>query len=163
TFWQANVTTIAGITGASTTFGRVNCMAALQYAQKNSGGEPPSCMVMSAGAWMALAADVIGSEQYQLTPAGAYGQVREGPTVGFAPLRLGTIPVYSDPYYPNNTTVLLPNFNYLQYKVHSDAAFTVVGPESLLPQYQLAYIMVLLALLEVVCSKRNAQSQVTSF
>ena len=38
---------------------------------------------------------------------------------------------------PNNTTVIWPNYNYLQYKIHADAAFVVIGPESLLPQFQL--------------------------
>lgn len=163
TWWEANVTTIATITGGPTTLGRVNCMAALQYAQKGSGGEPPSCMLLSPGAWMALAADVIGAETYMTTPEGAYGEVGEGPTVGFPALRLGTVPVYSDIYLTDGTVALMPNFNYLAFKIHADAAFTVVGPESLLPQYQLAYVMVLLALLQTVCSKRNAQSKVTTW
>src|SRR5882724_1014263 len=164
TFWQANVSTISTLTAAaSTTLGRVNCLLAINYAQKGSGGEPPSCAILSPGAWMALAADVIGAETYMSTPEGAYGEVGEGPTVGFPALRLGTVPVYSDIYLTDNTIMLMPNFNYLQFKIHADAAFTVVGPESLLPQYQLAYIMVLLALLQTACSKRNAQSKVTGF
>jgi hypothetical protein len=46
--------------------------------------------------------------------------------------------------------------------MHQEASFVVLGPESLLPQYTLGYVMVMLALLELVCTKRSAQSQVTA-
>jgi len=76
---------------------------------------------------------------------------------------VGGCAIYSDVYWPDNTTIGWPNYNYLQYKIHQDAAFTVIGPESLLPQYQLGYVMVMLSLLETVCSKRNAQSLMTGW
>jgi hypothetical protein len=112
---------------------------------------------------MALAADVIGAERYNIMPEGSYGEVGEGPTVAFPALRVGGVSIYSDVYYPDNTTIAWPNYNYVQYKIHTDAAFTVIGPESLLPQYQLGYVMVMLVLLETVCSKRNAQSLMTGW
>jgi hypothetical protein len=158
TWWQGNNATITSLGTGSTTFTRTNVMASLQSAQKLSGGEPPSCGLMSPGAFMALAADVISAERYTVTPEGAYGEVGEGPTVAFPALRIGGVPVFSDVYYTVTTTLAWPNYNYLQYKIHADAAFTVIGPESLLPQYQLGYVMVMLVLLETVCSKRNAQS-----
>lgn len=163
TWWQGGNATIASLGTGSTTLTRANVTASLAWAQKMSGGEPPSCGLMSPGAFMALAADVIGSERYLTTPEGAYGEVSEGPTVAFPALRIAGVPVYSDVYQTVNTVVQWPNYNYLGYKIHVDAAFTVLGPESLLPQYQLGYVMVLLALLENVCSKRNAQNQMTTW
>lgn len=163
TWWQAGSATIASLGTGTTTLTRQNVMASLQWAQKKSGGEPPSCGLMSPGAFMTLAADVIGAERYITTPEGAYGDVSEGPTVAFPALRLGGTPIYSDIYQTVDTVVAWPNYNYLGYKIHVDAAFTVLGPESLLPQYQLGYVMVLLALLENVCSKRSAQNQMNTF
>lgn len=163
TWWQANVATIASLGTGSTTFTRQNVMASLQWAQKLSGGEPPSCGLMSPGAFMALAADVIGAERYVTSPEGAYGEVGDGPTVAFPALRIGGVPVYSDIYEIINTTLKWPNYNYLQFKIHVDAAFTIIGPESLLPQYQLGYVMVMLALLEAVSSKNNAQSMMSTW
>ena len=160
-FWRANSTAITAIS-TSATINRVNMMASLMWAQKQAGGEPPSCAIMSPGAFMALAGDVIGSERYNIMPEGAYGEVGEGPTVGFPALRVGGVPFYSDAYMTDGTQALFPNYNYLNYKVHVDAAFTVIGPESLLPQYQLGFIMVMLALLETVTTKSNAQSVVTA-
>ena len=165
-WWKGNNATIASLNvggTAATTITRAGVLASLHWAQKGSGGEPPSCGLMSPGAFMALAADVIGAERYTVTPEGSYGEVGEGPTVAFPALRIGGVAVYSDVYMTDNTVVQWPNYNYLQYKIHQDAAFTVVGPESLLPQYQLGYVMVMLCLLETVCSKRNAQSQMTGW
>jgi hypothetical protein len=163
TWWQGGNATITSLGTGTNTITRQNIMASLTWAQKLSGGEPPSCGLLSPGAFMTLAADVIGAERYISTPEGAYGEVSEGPTVAFPALRIAGVPIYSDVYQTVNTICQWPNYNYLGYKIHVDAAFTVIGPESLLPQYQLGYVMVLLALLETVCSKRNAQNQMTGF
>jgi hypothetical protein len=165
-WWKGNNAAISTLNvggTALTTITRAGVLASLHWAQKGSGGEPPSCGLMSPGAFMALAADVIGAERYNITPEGSYGEVGEGPTIAFPALRIGGVSIYSDVYWPDNTTIAWPNYNYLQYKIHQDAAFTVIGPESLLPQYQLGYVMVMLCLLETVCSKRNAQSLMTGW
>lgn len=161
TWWRANKVAMSSIDAGSQAITRAHMMAIVQYAQKNSGGEPPSCVLLSPGAWAALAADVITGEQYNIMPQGAYGEVNEGPNIAFPALRIADIPVYSDPYLTSGTVALMPNFNYLSFKIHKEAAFVVLGPESLLPQYTLGYVMVMLALLETVCSKRSAQSQIT--
>jgi hypothetical protein len=163
TFWQANSTTITAINTGGTTLSRVNMTASIQYAQKASSGEPPSCVLLSPGAFAALAADVIGSERYNVTPEGSYADASDGVTVAFPALNIAGIPVYQDLYQTTNTVALMPNFNYFQMKIHQDAAFAVAGPESLLPQFQLGYVMALFVLLAVVCSKSNAQSSVTGF
>jgi hypothetical protein len=163
TFWQANSTTITAINTGGTTFSRVNATAAIQYAQKASSGEPPSCVLLSPGAFAALAADVIGSERYNVMPEGSYADSADGVQVAFPALNIASIPVYQDLYQTVNTVALMPNFNYFNMKIHQDAAFAVAGPESLLPQFQLGYVMALFVLLAVVTSKSNAQSVVTGF
>jgi hypothetical protein len=161
TWWKGNTVAMSTIDGGSQAITRAHMLAILQYAQKASGGEPPSCVLLSPGAWAALAADVITGEQYHVTREGSYGETEEGPTIAFPALRIADIPVYADPYLTVNTVALMPNWNYLSFKMHTEASFVVLGPESLLPQYQLGYVMVMLALMELVCSKRNAQSQIT--
>lgn len=163
TWWRGANSTITALGTGTTTLIRENVTTSLMFAQKAAGGEPPSCGIMSPGAFMALAADVIGSEQYEVNREGSYGEATEGPTIAFPALRVAGVPIYADVYWPDNTTVMWPNFNYAQYKIHQDAAFTVIGPESLLPQFQLGYVMVMLALLELVCSKPSAQALVTGW
>jgi hypothetical protein len=162
TWWKGNTVSMATIDSGSQAITRAHMLAAIQYAQKASGGEPPSCVLLAPGAWAALAADVITGESYRLSSEGSYGEVGEGPNIAFPALRIADIPVYSDPYLTVGTVALMPNFNYLGYKMHQEASFVVLGPESLLPQYTLGYVMVMLALLELVCTKRSAQSQVTA-
>ena len=163
TWWQANVKTIASINSASSAWSRTNAMAGVISAQKAAGGEPPSCGICSPGAWMAIAADFSGSERFNVNPEGTYGDSEEGATTYFPAINVAGIPVYADLYYPDDTTMVLPNFNYLQFKIHQDAAFAVAGPESLLPQFQLGYVMALFVLLETVCSKPVAQTKLTGF
>ncbi len=163
TWWEANVTTAIAINPSSAAWSRVNTLGGITYAQKNSGGEPPSCVIVSPGAWMAIAADTIGNERYLVDKEGTYADAGEGATVGFPAINVAGIPVYADLYQTTNTEAIYPNFNYLQAKIHQEAAFAVAGPESLLPQFQLGYVMALFCLLAFVCSKRNAQSRVTGY
>lgn len=163
TWWVANVTTIGTINTASTAVSRVNALAALNFAQKGAGGEPPSCGICSPGFWAALAADCIAGENYIVSQQGQYGNAADGASIGFPAINVGGIPIYADLYYPNDTTITFPNWNYTQYKVHEDATFAVAGPESLLPQFQLGYVMACFVLLENVCSKRSANSRVTTW
>jgi len=163
TFWQANSKSIAVINTGSAAWSRVNALAAIQYAQKASGGEPPSCLICSQGAFMAIAADTIGAESYLVDKEGTYATAAEGATIAFPALNVGGIPVYADLYAPNDTQAWLPNFNYFQAKIHQEASFAIAGPESLLPQFQLGYVMALFVLMEFVTSKSAAQSTVTAF
>ena len=162
-FWKANSATITSIATGTTTWTRLNVLAAIQYAQKNSGGEPPSCVIVAPGAWAALAGDAIGAERYLVDKDGSYADAGEGASVGFPAINIAGVPVYADLYETVATEALMPNFNYLNTKIHQDAAFALAGPESLLPQYQLGYVMALFVLLATVCSKSNAQSVVTGF
>ena len=162
TWWRGNVQNINAITG-SQTVNRTNVLAAINYAQRYSGGEPPTCGICSPGFWTALAADAVGAERYLVDRQGTYGDAGEGATVGFPAINVGGIPIYADLYYPNDTTISFPNFNYLGFKLHQDASFAIAGPESLLPQFQLGYIMAVFVLLENACSKPSAQARAINF
>lgn len=162
TWWQSNVQNINAIT-ASQTVNRTNVLAAVNYVQKNAGGEPPTCGICSPGFWAALAADAMGSERYIVDREGTYANAGEGATIAFPAINIGGIPIYADIYYPDNTTITFPNFNYLGFKIHQDAAFAIAGPESLLSQFQLGYVMAMFVLVENVCSKPAAQGRVINF
>ena len=161
--WAATSYTIAALGTAGTTWTRVNALAAVMQAQAGSGGEPPSCALVHPGAWMSLASDVIGAEQYQINSGGHYADSAEGVQIGFPAINIGGIPFYADLYATDSTGLRMPNWNYLQYKIHADAAFAIVGPESLLPQFQLGFISALFVLIELVCSSRRTQSIITGF
>lgn len=164
TWWQSGSTTISTITsGASTIITRANVLAAITFAQKAAGGEPPSCGICSPGFWATLASDALTAESYLVDREGTYGDAAEGSTIAFPALNIGGVPIYADLYQTSNTVLLLLNFNYLQYKIHQDAAFAIAGPESLLPQFQLGYVMACFVLLENVCSKRSAHSIVSGW
>ena len=162
TWWQANSSTMTAITG-STTVSRTNTVAAISWAQAKAGGEPPSCGIAGMGFWAALAADAIGAESYLVDKEGTYADAADGATVAFPALNVAGVPIYADVYASNNTSLWMPNFNYTQFKIHQDASFAVAGPESLLPQFQLGYIMAFFVLLEATVSKRSANGIVTSF
>lgn len=165
TFWQANVKTITSITG-TTTWTRNNVAAAIVSAQKASGGEMPSFGICGPGSWLALAQDYIGSERYNITPERAFSDSADGARAAFTALSVMGVPIYTDLYLAGTAfenQLYLPNMNYLGFKIHADAAFALAGPESLLPNFQLAYIMVLVTLLQTICTKPQAQTLVTAF
>jgi hypothetical protein len=161
-FWQAHVATMTSLGTGATTLTKINALAALQSAQRASGGEPPSCAIVSPGLWAFLAGDVVGNERYLVDREGSYGQAAEGATVAFPALNVGGIPFYADLYATTDTDMWMPNFNYLNYKIHQEASFAVAGPESLLPQFQLGFIMACFCLVAVVCSKPTAQTKITT-
>jgi hypothetical protein len=159
-FWKSNIFNTA------TTITRQSVLSDIAQLAKLSGGEMPTFGVTDLATWSALARDFVGQERYLITPQGAYG-APSGTEVNaaFTALSVAGVPIYADPYAPtpassvSSSTVLYLNTNYLGYKIHSDAAFAVAGPESLLPNFQLGYIMVLVCLLELFCSKPVAQAK----
>jgi hypothetical protein len=161
TFWQANVKTITSITG-TTSWTRANVAAGIVSATKASGGEMPTFGIVGPGSWLSLAADYIGSERYNITPERAFSEAADGARAVFTALEIMGVPIYADLFSPENQLALF-NTSYLGFKIHADAAFAVAGPESLLPNNQLAYILVLVTLLEVICSKPQAETLITTF
>jgi hypothetical protein len=161
--WQAHVATIGSINSGSSAWSRVNVLYAAMAAQKAAGGEPPSVGICDPGAWAAIAGDVIGAERYTVTHEGHYADTAEGAMIAFPAISVGGIPIYADLYASSTSTLWFPNWNYLGMKIHREAAFAVEGPESLLAQFQLGFVMALFVLLAFVTSKRNAQTAITSF
>lgn len=165
TFWQANVKTITSITG-TTAWTRNNVAAAIVSAQTQSGGEMPSFGICGPGSWLALAQDYVGSERYNITPEKAFSDAADGARAAFTALSVMGVPIYADLYLKGSSfenQLYLPNMNYLGFKIHADAAFALAGPESLLPNYQLAFIMVLVTLLQTIVTKPQAQTLITGF
>ena len=162
TFWQGNAKTIASITGATTSWTRNNVLAAIMSSTKASGGEMPSFGIVGPGSWAALSQDYVGSERYLVTPESSFDQSGDGARAVFTALAVAGVPIYMDLYATENVLTLF-NTAYTGFKIHQDAAFAVAGPESLLPNFQLGYIMVLVSLLEFVCTKPAAQTQITSW
>jgi hypothetical protein len=159
-FWKGNL-----IDGTATTPTRATVLKWIMSATKASGGEKPTFGVMGPSEWVMLAQDVLPQEHYLVTPEGAYGANGKVVNAAFTALSVAGVPIYMDPYINTAGTsgsgvLNLFNTNYMGFKIHADAAFAVAGPESLLPNFQLGYIMVLVCLLELVCSKPAAQTRV---
>jgi len=161
-FWKSNI--FDQSSGTQQTMTRTGILTDIARLAKLSGGEMPTFGITDLASWAALARDFVGQERYLITPSGAYG-APSGTEVNaaFTALSVAGVPIYADPYAPTPTsttgTVLYLNTNYLGYKIHADAAFAVAGPESLLPNFQLGYIMVLVCLLELFCAKPSAQAK----
>lgn len=160
-FWRATVTTITAITG-TTAWTRNNVQAAIVKATKGGSGEMPTFGLVGPGSWLALSQDFIGSERYNITPERSFSESEDGARAAFTALSVAGIPIYMDLGMTENQLDLF-NTSYLGFKIHQDAAFAVAGPESLLPNFQLGYIMVLVTLLQVVCTKPAAQTRITGF
>jgi hypothetical protein len=166
-FWKG---TVINDNAVSTSISRQSVLSDITQIAKLSGGEMPTFGITDMWSWSQLARDFVGQERYLITPQGAYG-APSGKEVNaaFTALSVAGVPIYSDPYAPTPSAtstsgqVLYLNTNYLGYKIHSDAAFAVAGPESLLPNYQLGYIMVLVCLLELFCAKPAAQGKAIGY
>lgn len=132
---------------------------AMQYiagVQKNC-GELPDFGVCGVGTWQELANDFLGLERYNLTPGAAF---TDGVSTGFRAINVAGVPIYCDPQLAEGTLYLL-NTSYLSLKIHERAAFAFSGFESLLSNYQLGYLGLVLALMELVCSKPSTCAVVT--
>src|SRR6266478_900547 len=175
-FWVSNsgasstlaTWSIQDVINTATAISRAAVLTDIARLAKVSGGEMPTFGVTDLATWSGLARDFVGQERYLITPSGAYG-APSGTEVNaaFTALSVAGVPIYADPYAPTPrsvaATVLYLNTNYLGYKIHSDAAFAVAGPESLLPNFQLGYIMVLVCLLELFCAKPVAQAKAINY
>lgn len=134
-------------------------------ATKFSGGEAPTFGVTDAGTWANLAQDFIGAESYQIQPGNGFDTEGDRPRSAFRALDVGGVPIYFDPYVPTADagTLYLPNSNYLNLYVHDNASFSFSGFESVLSNFQIGYIGVVITACELVCVKPKAQAKVTGF
>jgi hypothetical protein len=157
-WWKANV---AGSAGTAPTRALV-----LQYiisATKSAGGEMPSMGIMGPGTWADLANDFLGQEHFEITPAaGGFDEVAGGIRSGFVALIVAGVPIYMDPYAPEGTLYLFIE-RYLALYIHEDAAFAMLPFTSTLANFQIGYVGALIALLELVCTKRSTITKVPGF
>jgi hypothetical protein len=128
-----------------------------------SGGEMPTFGVMGPGTWQYLVEDYIGAEQFFHRPGDAgFEDTEGGGKAGFKAIVVAGVPIYMDPYCPEGTLYLL-NSNYLNLYVHESASFSFSGFESLMSNFVLGYVAVLLTIAQLVCNKPKTQGRVGGF
>jgi hypothetical protein len=126
------------------------------------GAEMPTMGIMGFGTWTRLAQDIIGSESYQIQPGNGFDSDADRPRAAFRALDVAGVPIYADPYCPEGLLYLI-NTNYLNLYVHDQASFAFSGFESLLSNYQLGYIGIVLTLAELVLTKPKSCGIVTGY
>jgi hypothetical protein len=136
----------------------------LQYIAgvNKNGAEMPTMGIMGFGTWSKLAQDIIGAESYQLQPGNGFDSDADRPRAAFRALDVAGVPIYADPYCPEGLLYLV-NTNYLNLYVHDQASFAFSGFESLLSNYQLGYIGIVLTLMELVLTKPRSCGIITGF
>jgi hypothetical protein len=136
----------------------------LQYivGVNKNGAEMPTFGVCGFGTWAQLAIDFVGSESYQMQPGMGFDSDADRPRSAFRAMDIAGVPVYGDPYCPEGTVYLL-NSNYFNLYLHSMAAFAFMGFESLLSNYQIGYIGIVLTLAELVLTKPRTCGIITGF
>jgi hypothetical protein len=139
---------------------RVNAIKYIAGTNKN-GAEMPTMGLVGFGTWLGLADDIIGAESYQLQPGNGFDSDADRPRSAFRAVDVAGVPIYADPYCPEGILYLV-NTNYLNLYVHDQASFAFSGFESLLSNYQLGYIGIVLSLLELVVTKPRSASVTTN-
>lgn len=138
---------------------RASLASAIVRVQTAAGGEGPDFGVMNPADWATLLTDFIGIEQMQLTPQSQIG--RDGHTnSGFRAIQVLGVPIFPDPFCPRGEMYLI-NTKYLALYMSDYLNFAFTGFHSLIPLGQLASIGVLLAGLDVVCSKPSSGAHFT--
>lgn len=122
-------------------------------------GETPTFGICGFGTWTSFATDFTDSERYNYTVGSSPG-VNAKASAHFRALEVAGVPLYADPYCPEGTVYLL-NTRYLSLYLHKMGAFAFTGFESTLPNFQLGSIAAMVCVLEMVCTKPKAQSQLT--
>ncbi len=140
---------------------RILCLQYIAGVNKN-GAEMPTMGLMGFGTWSKLAQDFIGQESYQLQPGNGFDSDADRPRSAFRALDVAGVPIYADPYCPEGLLYLI-NANYLNLYVHDQASFAFSGFESLLSNYQLGYIGIVLTLCELVLTKPRSAGIITGF
>ena len=154
TFWKSTLVTSAG-----NVLTRAAFMPYLTQATYLAGGETPDFGVMSFQDWTSLMVDYTGLETFQSTPGSRYS--KDDPVnAGFRCLMLGNMPIFADPFCPKGTAYLL-NSKYLALYLSEDAPFAFSGFYSTIPNLQLGSVGVVVAALNVVCTKPVSGMQVT--
>ena len=125
-------------------------------------GERPTFGVTGAGTWQSLANDYLGLERYVITPNAAFDKSEDGAKSAFTALEVAGVPVFLDPYAPEGTIYFL-NSNYTNLHIHEQANFGFTGFQSLIGNYQLGYVGLVLSYLQLMCVKPKANARVSNF
>lgn len=155
-WWQSKVYAAGSVAPT-----RSNVLQYIAGVNKN-GAEMPAFGLMGFGTWSKLAQDFVGSESYQIQPGRGFDVDADRPRSAFRALDVAGVPIYADPYCPEGVLYLI-NSSYFNLYVHDQASFAFSGFESLLSNYQIGYIGVVLTIAELVLTKPKAQGRVTGF
>lgn len=136
----------------------------LQYITgvNKNGAEMPTMGLCGFGTWLTLANDIVSAESYQIQPGNGFDSDADRPRSAFRAVDVAGVPIYADPYCPEGILYLI-NTNYLNLYVHDQASFAFSGFESLLSNYQLGYIGIVLTLMELVLTKPRSCGVVSGF
>ena len=156
-YWQAYVKNMGSVNPT-----RLTVMANITGVQKNCGGEVPQFGVCGAGTWQQLADDFLGLESYQINPGTGFDKEADGARSGFRALMVGGVPIYIDINVPEGTLYLI-NSNYTNLYVHEQASFGFTGFQSLVGNYQLGYVGLVLTYLQLVCAKPKANGRIYGY
>jgi len=140
---------------------RLNVLQYISGVNKN-GAEMPTMGIMGFGTWTLLAQNFVSLESYQIQPGNGFDSDADRPRAAFRALDVAGVPIYADPYCPEGILYLI-NTNYMNLYVHDQASFAFSGFESLLSNYQLGYIGIVLTLAELVLTKPRACGVVSGF
>ena len=125
------------------------------------GAEMPTMAICGFGTWLGLAQNIQSAESYQLQPGQGFDSDADRPRSAFRAVDVAGVPVYGDPYCPEGILYIC-NTNYMNLYVHDQASFAFSGFESLLSNYQLGYIGIVLTLAELVLTKPKTCAVVSS-
>ena len=155
-WWQSRVYTAGAVNPT-----RQNVLQYISGVTKN-GGEVPSFGIMGFGTWTLLAQDFVGQEDYVITPGSSFSDSDEGPKSAFRALMVAGVPIFADPYCPEGV-LYLPNSNYINLYVHTQASFAFTGFESTLSNWQLGYVGALVTVAELVSVKPKSMGRVSGY
>jgi len=155
-WWQGKVYAAGSVAPT-----RANVLQYIAGVNKN-GAEMPTMGLMGFGTWTRLAQDFVANESYQIQPGNGFDSDADRPRSAFRALDVAGVPVYADPYCPEGVLYLI-NTNYVNLYVHDQASFAFSGFESLLSNYQLGYIGIVLTLAELVVTKPRTCGRVGGY
>ena len=128
-----------------------------------NGSEVPTFGIVGPGTWTLLAQDFVSSERYEINPGSSFDQgaaKEDGPRSAFRALMVAGMPVFMDQYCPEGTMYLL-NSNYLSLYIHEQGSFNFTGFYSAVPNFQLGYVGVVVAIAELVNTKPKTCTRVS--
>lgn len=160
-FWKATCVFNASLT--TTTANLITQY--ITQCQTNALGEKPTIGLAGPGLFTELTNTMTSLQRYNYTPNdGSFSTLN----TGFNAIMVNNTPIYLCPEMaPAETTnsygtLLLLNMNYINLYIHRLANFYWYDFQSLIPVGQMAHVGLLVTDLELVCSKRRANMQVTN-